>query len=176
MDVSTGLLTVEEFLHLPAPKEGHLELHHGEVVLVPPPKWGHQRIQAILMTLLIKLAREYAVRMEMAFRPSPEYEVWVADVGMVSSERAAATGDDEYLTGAPELVVEVLSPSNTVDEINAKMNVCMANGCLSFWVLDSKFRQISVTEGDLTRHYRGTASIACSLLDGDVSVADIWPA
>ena len=176
MGVSTGLLTVEEFLKLPEPPEGHLELHHGEVVLVPPPKWGHQEIQALIMAILIGVARQYKVRMEMAFRPSPEHEVWVADVGMVSAVRAAATGFDDYLAGAPELVVEVLSPNNTVDEINAKMNVCMANGCLSFWVIDPKFRQVSVTEGDLTRHYRGSASISCPLLDGDVSVADIWPA
>jgi hypothetical protein len=46
MSVSqTGLLTVDEFLKLPEPKEGRLELHHGEVVQIPPPKKGHQRIQ-----------------------------------------------------------------------------------------------------------------------------------
>ena len=177
MDVSTGLLTVEEFLQFPEPQEGHLELHHGEVVLVPPPKRGHQRIQKRVLQLLLQVANEnYTVEMEMAFRPSPEHEVWQADVGLVASQREAITGNDEYLAGAPELVVEVLSPSNTVDEMNAKMNVCMGNGCLSFWVIDPKFRQVLVTEGDLTRHYRGSASISCSLLDGDVSVADMWPA
>jgi len=34
--------------------------------------------------------------------------------------------------GAPDLVIEVLSPSNTVDKINDKMDICTANGCLSF--------------------------------------------
>ena len=68
----------------------------------------------------------------MAFRPSSEHEVWVADVGSVSLERDAATDDDEYLVGAPELVIEVLSPSNTVEEINDKMLLCMANGCVCF--------------------------------------------
>ncbi len=43
--LQTGLLTVEEFLKLPEPKEGHTELHHGAVVEMPPPKKGHQRIQ-----------------------------------------------------------------------------------------------------------------------------------
>jgi Uma2 family endonuclease len=38
MTTKTGLVTVEEFLKLPEPREGHYELHHGEVVLVPPPK------------------------------------------------------------------------------------------------------------------------------------------
>ena len=175
MNVSTGFMTVEEFLRLPNPVEGHLELHHGEVVLMPPPKRGHQRIQKRLVRLLQAAARATdAVEIEMAFRPSPNHEVWQADVGLVSLEREASTPDDEYLSGAPELVVEVLSPSNTVDEITDKLNVCLANGCLSFWVVDPKFRQVSVTEGDLTRHYRGSASIPCSLLDGNISVEDLF--
>src|SRR5688572_23460994 len=137
MSVQTGLVTVEEFLRLPPPKEGHYELHHGEVVLVPPPKWGHQTIQDRTQMILKRAASDRGVvRMEMAFRPTPEHEVWEADVGFVRAERAASVGPDEYLSGAPDLVVEVLSPSNTVDEINDKMSICMANGCSSFWVAD----------------------------------------
>jgi Uma2 family endonuclease len=55
--------------------------------------------------------------------------------------------------GAPELVIEVLSPSNTVHEINDKMAICMANGCRSFWTVDGKRNRVSVTKGDVTRHY-----------------------
>ena len=133
MSVHTGLLTVEEFLKLPEPQEGHLELHHGEVVIMPPPKKGHQKLQDRIQILLKGLAGEKAVvRMEMAFRPTPEHEVWQADVGCVSLERDDATGDDEYLMGSPELVVEVLSPSNTMDEILERQDICLANGCVSF--------------------------------------------
>ncbi len=148
------MLTVEQFLKLPEPKEGHIELHHGEVVEVPPPNKGHQSIQNRLQSLLQRLAGErYIVHMEMAFRPAPENEVWVADVGCISRERDDATGDDEYLMGAPELVIEVLSPTNTVNEINDKMFICMANGCNSFWVIDPKHQLVSVTQGAVTTHY-----------------------
>ena len=68
----TALRSVEEFLKLPDPPEGHIELHHGEVVVRPPPK------------------------------------------------------------GAPELVVEVLSPGNAMDEILERQGMCLANGCVSF--------------------------------------------
>jgi Uma2 family endonuclease len=132
MSVHPGLVTVEEFLKLAPPKEGHYELHHGEVVLMPPPKWGHQQIQDRIQMLLKRLAGEKAVvRMEMAFRPATEHEVWVADVGVVQAERARSIGDDEYLAGAPDLLVEVLSPGNTVDEINDKMSLCLEHGCRS---------------------------------------------
>lgn len=175
MATITGLLTIEEFLRLPDPREGHNELHHGEVVVVPPPKWGHQAFQRRLSKLIETAAGEgFVVGVEMAFRPGPEYEVWVGDVGCVSRERVDATGVDEYLMGAPELVVEVLSPSNTVDEINDKMSVCMANGCRSFWTVDAKRKRVSVTEGDVTRHYGLPDSIFCSLFQAEVRVDEIF--
>jgi Uma2 family endonuclease len=175
MSVHAGLVTVEEYLKLAPPKEGHYELHHGEVVLMPPPKWGHQEIQDRIQVLLKQLAgRRVRVRMEMAFRPLPEHELWVADIGYVSAERAQNVGEDQYLMGAPDLVVEVLSPSKTVHEINDKMSVCMENGCVSFWVVDPKRRMVSVTEGDVTKHYSLTAAISCEILNGSVPVAEIF--
>jgi len=175
MSVHTGLLTVEEFLKLPEPREGHLELHHGEVVVMPPPKKGHQKIQDRLQMLLKPLVGEKSVvRVEMAFRPAPEHEVWQADVGCVSLERDDATGDDEYLMGSPELVVEVLSPSNTMHEINEKMSLCMDNGCVSFWVVDLKRKQVSVTEGDVTKHCGPSAAISCSVFTGQIQVREIF--
>jgi len=97
-----------------------------------------------------------------------------ADVGLTLTERANEVADDEYLMGAPDLVVEVLSPSNTVDEINDKMSICMANGCVSFWVVDPKRKRVSVTEGDVTKHYRVAASISCCLLEADVPVQAVF--
>jgi Uma2 family endonuclease len=175
MSTQAGLLTVEEFLKLPEPKEGHIELHHGEVITVPPPKRGHQRIQRRILRLLTRQANEDAVvEIEMAFRPTDEYEVWQADVGYTSLKHENEAGDDEYLMGSPELVVEVLSPSNTVDEINDRMCVCMANGCVSFWVVDPKLKRISVTEGDTTKHYGESSVVSCSLFEAGFQVKEVF--
>ncbi len=175
MSVHTGLLTVGEFLKLPEPKEGHLELHHGEVVVMPPPKRGHQRIQRRVLALLTELAGKAGVaETEMAFRPTPEHEVWVADIGYVKLDRDQATADDEYLTGSPNLVVEVLSPSNTVDEINEEISLCMTTGCPSFWVVDPKRQLVSVTEGNVTKHFRASDTISCSVFPREIPVRDIF--
>jgi len=177
MSVHTGLLTVEEFLKLPEPQEGHLELHHGEVVIMPPPKKGHQKLQDRIQILLKGLAGEKAVvRMEMAFRPTPEHEVWQADVGCVSLERDDATGDDEYLMGSPELVVEVLSPSNTMDEILERQDICLANGCVSFWTVDPKRHTVMVTTPDrrTVRFDRPARVPLPEPLHGGIEVANIF--
>lgn len=175
MGVQTGLLTVEEFLKLPDPKEGHLELHHGEVVVMPGPKLGHQRIQGRIMLLLAQLTGGHGlVLMELGFRPTSEHELWQADIGYISPDRNGAVGDDEYLPGAPDLVVEVLSPSNTVDEINDRMAICLDNGCASFWVVDPKRKRVSVTEGNVTRHYSQSDMIPCPMLGGEIPCQKIF--
>jgi Uma2 family endonuclease len=175
MGVQTGLMTVEEFLKLKDPKEGRYELHHGEVVLVPPPKWGHVRFQRRLQRLLDRLVGDKGVAtIEMPFRPTSEHEVWVADVGFLRDERAESVGDDEYPMGAPDLVVEVLSPGNTMDEMNDRIAICMKNGCSSFWIVDPKRNRISVTEGDITRHYGSESSFHCGIIDATVPVSEIF--
>jgi Uma2 family endonuclease len=164
--------TFDEFLNLPDPPSGHLELHHGQVILVPPRKHRHAEIQQAILELLLPLTRGKGfLTNEFPFR-APGHEAWQADVGFVREERRA--GITDYLMGAPDLVIEVLSPSNTVDEINDKMDVCMANGCRSFWVVDPKRGLVSVTEGDVTRQYRATASIPLpEPLEGTIPVAAI---
>jgi Uma2 family endonuclease len=175
VSVHTGLITVEEYLKLPDAKEGRTELHHGEVVVMPPAKRGHQRRQRRIRDLLMQQVGETGVvETEMGFRPTPEYELWEADVAYVTSVRENAAGDDEYLTGAPDLVVEVLSPSNTVDEINDRMEICLDNGCKSFWVVDQKRKRVSVREGNVTRHYGLTDTISCALFPGEIQVRDIF--
>jgi Uma2 family endonuclease len=168
------LLTVAEFLKLPEPKQGHLELHHGEAVIMPPPKWRHQILQDRIASVFKRqLGNSGTVLCEMAFRPAAEHEVWQADVGYVCGGRAALTREDEYLNGAPDLVVEVLSPSNTADEIDDKRTISMANGCQSFWVINDRRKLVAVTEGGVTKHYDRFSKIVCALLPEAVSVEDI---
>src|ERR1700730_2658931 len=98
MAVGTTIVTVEEFLRLQPPRSGHYELHHGEVILMTAPKWGHQRIQDRIVVLLRSNVGDRAyVTKEMSFRPMPEHEVWEADVGLTSIERADVVADDDYL-------------------------------------------------------------------------------
>ncbi|MGA2119357.1 MAG: Uma2 family endonuclease [Bryobacteraceae bacterium] len=171
--VETAVVTFEEFLNLPDPPSGHLELHHGQVITVPPRKHLHAEIQQALLELLLPFTSDRGfVTNEFPFR-APGHEAWQADVGFVREDRRA--GITDYLMGAPDLVVEVLSPSNTVDEISDKMDVCLTSGCLSFWVVDPKRQMVSVTEGDVTRQYRSSASIPLPPpLEGAIQVAAIF--
>lgn len=67
----------------------------------------------------------------------------------MSQARWDADQNDDFM-GAPDLVIEVLSPSNTMDEILDRQDICLSNGCMFFWVVDPKRQTIMATVQDRT--------------------------
>ena len=132
------------------PPGGRLELHHGEVVFLTFPKGPHTISQDNLIDQLKPRARgKGKVIMELPYCPLPEYEVWAADVAFIAREQWAAWDKRDWLPGAPTLVIEVLSPSNTKAEIADKRQTCFRGGCLEFWLVDPKKRTIQTWTSDL---------------------------
>ena len=89
-----------------------------------------------------------AAFVRLGFCPLPEYEFRYADVAWVSKQRSDAQAPDDYFRGVPELVVEVLSPSNTVAEMIDKEKLCLENGAREFWVVDIDHRLVRVSTPD----------------------------
>ena len=113
----------------------------------------------------------------MAFRPLPEHELWVADVACLSAERLKQADPEAYIAGAPDLVIEILSPSNTATEIYDKEKLCLENGALEFWVVDPDRRQVKVSTPDgLTHTWRSGQEIPLPAFGRDavVKVDDIF--
>ena len=142
------LITVEQFRNMPDDGRKY-ELRHGEVVCVGYPKKRHYRTQKRLVRLFeVRLPRSWQVGMEFAYRPVPEFEFRCADVAVVSEARWAATDEEDNLHGAPELVIEVKSPSNTQRELTELASLCLANGSLEFWVVDPNRTSVTVIHRD----------------------------
>src|SRR5262245_29795571 len=71
--------------------------------------------------------------------------VRIPDVSFVRQERGLqGIGTFRPLPGAPELAVEVLSPSNRRGEIHAKVADYLAAGCPLVWVVDPVGRSVAV--------------------------------
>ena len=170
------LTTVEQYNKLPRRDDVIQELHWGQVVTLTFPKKRHTRIQNRLLDLLRARAGDRGlVAVELPFRAVPEYDLRAADVAFVSSERWDATPEDDNLHGAPELVIEVLSPSNTLAEIREKAALCLANGSEEFWVVNPQRKVVTVMprgEGALT--YEMNQVIPLPVFNSEVSVADIF--
>ena len=115
--------------------EGRIETdRHGHIIMYPPPEFTHGSYQSEIAHLLRTLLPDGRTATECPI--STADGVKAADVASISRERLAAIGEDVCLSGAPEICVEVLSPSNTPAEMQEKKALYFAAGAREVWFCD----------------------------------------
>ena len=115
------------------------------------------------------------VTLEFGFRALPEHEARRADVAFVTADRIrAAVGAAEFY-GAPDLVIEVLSPSNSAAEMDDKEKLCFANGCREFWLVNDERKTVRVTPARSPVRWCGAGqTIRSETLEASVAVDDLF--
>lgn len=139
-------LTAEEFAHLNMP--GRRELVRGEVIEMSFPKPRHALVESRIMFRLMQFAEAertgYVLSTGYVVERGPD-TVRGPDVAFVDARRLAAPGDlDRFVEGAPDLAVEILSPTNRAGEIARKVSEYLAAGARLVWVVDTNRRTVTV--------------------------------
>ena len=167
---TTQSITVEEFDRLDLPQDRSWELHDGEVVEMPFPLYIHRQIQTRMLQLLGPLFPLAEVVLECPFQIG-DRDQRSADIAIVSKERSEAANRRGILTGAPEMVVEVLSPSNSVIELKRYRRLCLNNGAAVFLVIDPDDKTVDVfTRGVKDATYTIEDNLPLVLLDVSVAI------
>ncbi len=135
MATSTHLLTWAEFEKFP--DDGmHHELIEGEHQILPPPKSGHSRIAERVSRALRPLEALGSVFWEAGYKISGQPASWIQpDVSFIKRKRVSDTAEDGYFLGAPELAVEIVSPSETARDLERKVEVLLGFGARVVWVI-----------------------------------------
>jgi Uma2 family endonuclease len=148
--VAQKLITAEEFFRMPAPPDGSKqELVKGVVVTMAPPSFQHGQIQLTIGALLrqhVRPARLGRVTVETGLVTERDPDtVRGPDVAYWSAARLPLDQTPEvYPDVAAELCVEVLSPSNTVRGMNAKIREYFVRGVSMVWIIDPDERTATV--------------------------------
>jgi Uma2 family endonuclease len=141
------LMTAEEMLALP--DEVRAELVDGVLVMVPPAGGEHGWINIRLIGMLYPWVTERGLgelfdsSTAFILRRSPDL-VRAPDVAFVSAARVPRPIPKGGLELAPDLAVEVLSPSNTAGEINRKLGDYFGHGTSAVWIVDPEHRTVTV--------------------------------
>jgi Uma2 family endonuclease len=75
--------------------------------------------------------------------PAGRDTVLAPDVGFIGSGRIPAVLPDGYVPFAPDLAVEVVSPGNTQEEINLKIENYLRYGTLLVWIIYPREQRIT---------------------------------
>jgi Uma2 family endonuclease len=104
----------------------------GNIVMSPPPRSRHGEYQAEIAALLRDKMTGGRSLTECPIHTAEG--VKAADVAWVSNDRRASHRNDPVYLIAPEICVEIVSPSNTDDELNERKRLYFEKGASEFWL------------------------------------------
>ncbi|MBI4443603.1 MAG: Uma2 family endonuclease [Acidobacteria bacterium] len=158
------------------------EVIDGELFITPAPKPRHQKI-------VLRLAKELS---DFVMKNSLG-EVFVAPVDVILDQYTVLEPDvlfirqhrleivkEEAIEGAPDLVVEVLSPSTFYKDLRKKMTAYSQFGVQEYWIADSETQTIEIyTRRDdklqLAQKFSSGETVASALLPGlRLAVKDVF--
>jgi Uma2 family endonuclease len=158
--VAQHVFTAEELWRLPV-TETRRELVRGEVIETMPPGGQHGAIAVVLAMLLRLWTQKSAggyVGVEAGYilRRNPD-TVRGPDVSYIRADRVPPSGIPEgFWILAPDLAVEIVSPSETADEVREKVRDFLGAGTPLVWTIYPRTQEVVVHTADgVARTYSG---------------------
>ena len=168
-------LTYDDFVLFPDDGKRH-ELIDGEHYVTPSPNMRHQLISGDLFGLIWNYLQDHPIG-RVFYAPSDvvfsEHDVVEPDLFYLSNERAAQVLTAANVKGAPDLVVEIGSPSTRQRDETIKRHLYERCGVSEYWVIDPDI--------DVVRVYKRSGGeglrrpVELSREAGDVLTTDLLP-
>lgn len=144
------LISAAEFDRLEPPDELRYELDEGELIEMVRPRYDpHNRIvRAIDRALLAYLDKNpigEVLTSDNLFVLGPNTKR-IPDLSFLTTERVRQIQPDTDIEGAPDLAIEVLSPSDTATAMRRKVKQYFAAGSRAVWLVYPESREIEIRE------------------------------
>lgn len=141
--------TYEDYKSLPYVEGVRYELLDGELIRMTSPNEAHQRILIALAFLLMRYVQEhslghiYVAPFDVVLGPPGEEEVAEPDILFISEAQRRIIREDA-VHGAPDLAIEILSPSTKEKDKNYKRRLYAKHGVKEYWMVDPEDETIEV--------------------------------
>jgi len=145
------LLAVEEY------PQFRVEFIDGEVAMAPAPVPYHQIIANNLSWVFNQYVRENKLGKVLPAPVDVELSAGARivepDFIFVAQTRVAALVGEKRITGAPDLIVEILSPATAHRDRHVKLPLYATSGVAEYWIVDpdSKAVEVYILDGDTYR-------------------------
>jgi Uma2 family endonuclease len=145
--------TVSDYMGIDISNEP-VQLIHGKLIMSPAPSPQHQRISRNLFQILIQHTLNFG-------------EVFYSPIDLILSESIVLQPDLVFISnakkeiitnrgieGIPDLIVEVLSPSNSYIDRVTKKEIYAAHGIPELWLVDPQSKQLEIYLPSLKQPYK----------------------
>ena len=169
-ELASRLWTDDELLALPENK--FWQLIDGELIKMSPAGAEHGEIcTRLLSATYVHVSRRRLGKVydsSTGFRLDPE-NCFSADISFVKADRVASVlpNPEKYVQGAPDFAIEVISPRNTIREIERKIELFFAFGTTVMWFVMPRKR--------IVRFYTSATEYTTLDLKGTLSAAPVLP-
>ena len=139
-------MTLAEYESLP--KEERVEVIRGFVYNMAGPSLGHQRISGQIFTQISNHINKkkgscevYAAPTDVRLKKNP-LTIVQPDIFVVCNPRKTENG--KRCEGAPDWIIEIISPSNPEHDYLTKLNLYKEAGVREFWIVDAEKERVFV--------------------------------
>ncbi len=164
-------LNYDDYLHFPEDGRRH-EILDGEHYVTASPSTRHQDVSVQLTTFLNLFIREHRLG-KLYSAPTDvvlsDHDVVVPDLVFISKARRAMVTSSS-IQGAPDLVVEILSPGTRRIDLGIKLERYESFGVREYWLVDPLRETVAVYRLEGERFER-----AAELTASDVLVTPLLP-
>lgn len=140
------LLTTDDLLALPDDGQHEYELVRGKLVPMPPPNWRSSAVATSVVIEMGSFVKQHRLGMCLGadggfiLEHDPD-TVRIPDCSFIRAERVEREAPERGIwPSAPDLAVEVLSPSNRFTEMAEKVENYLRSGVRLVWVIDPEAR------------------------------------
>jgi len=143
-------MTAEDLLSIPDDDMRH-ELVKGELLTMTPPKREHARVVANLIFILatyVKAKNLGEIWADSGFKLESNPDTVIGpDVSFYAKDRLANLSD-AYVSGPPDLAIEVRSPGDRRGKVQRKSTMWLDFGIRSLWLVNPAKRTVEVCHAD----------------------------
>jgi Uma2 family endonuclease len=155
--VTTTKMTFEEFLQLP--DDRRYELNEGELLVTPSPTPYHNIVRSRIKEALTAFVRSHRLGLvldESDFHLGGD-TVRRPDIAFLATTQLQGFNlHRSPVEGAPTLAIEVISPSNSAEDILLRVHQLLASGSSSVWVFYPGLALAVIHDPQGTHEVRGT--------------------
>jgi Uma2 family endonuclease len=168
---TTQLMTIEEFAKIDEP--GRFDLIRGELICMSPASTRHGIIGSRISTALVmfvvpqQLGEIPTSDTGYVLRDDPPVVV-CPDAAYIRADRVPPDEElDGFFHGAPDIAVEVVSPSDRMSDVSAKVDEYILAGTPLVWIVEPRRRAVTI--------YRPDGSIRVLREDDELDGGEVLP-